>query len=174
MWDLGCEQSWETKNRCFWTVVFEMTLETPLDFNEIQLVLSKWDQSWVFIERTDAKAEIPILWPRHAKSWLIGKDTDAGRDWRQEEKGTTEDEKAGWHHWLDGRESEWTPGYGDGRGGLACCDSWGCKESDTTERLNWTDGKPQAGESVRFASFQSLTGGQLRLSPKISPLCMLQ
>ena len=81
----------------------------------------------------------PVLWPPHAKSWLIGKDPDAGRDWGQEEKGTTEDEMAGWHHWLDRRESEWTPGVGDGQGGLACCDSWGCKESDTTERLIWSD-----------------------------------
>ena len=89
--------------------------------------------------RTDAKAETPIFWPPHVKSWLIGKDSDAGRDWRQEEKGTTEDEMAGWHHWLDGREFGWTPGDGDGQGGLACCDSWGRKESDTTEQLNWTE-----------------------------------
>ena len=89
--------------------------------------------------RTDAKAETPILWPPHAKSWLIGKDSDAGRDWRQEEKGMTEDEMAGWHHWLDGRESEWTLGVSDGQGGLECCDSWGRKESDTTEQLNWTE-----------------------------------
>ena len=109
-----------------------------LDY-KIQPIHSKGDQPWVFFGRNDAKAETPVLWPRHVKSWLIGKDTDAGRDWRQKEKGTTEDEMAGWHHWLDGRESEWTPGYGDGRGGLACCDSWGCKESDTTERLNWTE-----------------------------------
>ena len=89
--------------------------------------------------RTDAKAETPILWPPHAKSWLTGKDSDAGRDWGQEEKGTTEDDMAGWHHQLDGHEFEWTPGVGDGQGGLACCDSWGPKESDTTEWLNWTD-----------------------------------
>ena len=100
---------------------------------------SKRDQSWVFIGRTDAEAETPVLWPPHVKSWLIGKDSDAGRDWGQEEKGTTEDEMAGWHHWLDERDSEWTPGVGDGQGGLACCDSWSCKESDTTELLNWTD-----------------------------------
>ena len=93
---------------------------------------------WDFFGRNDAKAETPVLWPPHAKSWLIGKDSDAGRDWRQE-KGMTEDEMAGWHHWLDGRESEWTPGVGDGQGGLACWDSWGCKESDTTERLIWSD-----------------------------------
>ena len=93
----------------------------------------------MFTGRTDTEAETPILWPPHAKSWLIGKDSDAGSDWEQEEKGMTEDEMAGWHHRLDGRESEWTPGVGDGRGGLACCDSWGRKESDTTEQLNWTE-----------------------------------
>ena len=92
-----------------------------------------------FSGRNDAKGETPVLWPPHAKSWLIGKDFDAGRDWGQEEKGMREDEMAGWHHWLDGCESEWTPGVGDGQGGLVCCDSWGCKESDTTEQLNWTD-----------------------------------
>ena len=89
----------------------------------------------------DAKTETPILWPPHAKSWLVGKDSDAGRDWGQEEMGMTEDEMAGWHHLLDGREFEWTPGVGDGQGGLACCNSWGCKESDMTERLNWTEQK---------------------------------
>ena len=97
------------------------------------------DQLWDFFGGNDGEAETPVLWPPHAKSWLIGKDFDAERDWGQEEKGTTEDEMAGWHHWLDGRESEWTPGDGDGQGGLACCDSRGRKESDTTERLNWTE-----------------------------------
>ena len=101
----------------------------------------KGDQSWVFIGRTDSKAETPILWPPHAKSWLIGKDPDVGRDWGQREKGTTEDEMAGWHHRHDGHEFEWTPGVGDGEGGLACCDSWGRKESDPTEQLNWTEMK---------------------------------
>ena len=100
---------------------------------------SEGDQSWVCIGRADAEAETPILWPPHVKSWLIGKDSDAERDWGQEEKGMTEDEMAGWHHWLDGRESGWTPGVGGGQGGLACCDSWSRKESDTTKRLNWTD-----------------------------------
>ena len=99
----------------------------------------KGHQSWVFIGRTDAEAGTPIFWPPHAKSWLIGKDTNSGRDWGQEEKGTTEDEMAGWHHWLDGRESEWTLGVGDGHGGLVCCDSWGHKALDMTERLNWTE-----------------------------------
>ena len=117
----------------------EKTLESPLDCKEIQAVHSKGGQSWVFIGRTDAEAETPILWPPHAKSWLIGKDPDAGSDWGQEEKGMTEDEMAGWHYWLDAHEFEWTPEVGDGQGGLECCDSWGRKQSDTTEQLNWTE-----------------------------------
>ena len=133
--ELDCEESWAPKNWCFWTVVLEKTLESPLDCKEIQPVHSKGHQSWVFFGRTDAKAETSILWPPHVKSWLIGKDSDAWRDWEQEEKGTTEDKMAGWHHWL---ESEWTPGVGDGQGGLGCCNSWGHKESDTTKQLNWT------------------------------------
>ena len=104
MWELDCEEGWAPKNWCFWTVVLEKTLESPLDCKEIQLVYSK-DQPWVFFGRNDAKAETPVLWPPHVKSWLIGKDSDAGGDWGQEEKGTTEDEMAGWHHWLDGLES---------------------------------------------------------------------
>ena len=121
------------------TVVLQKTLESPLDCKEIQPVHSNGDQPWVFFGRNDAEAETPVLWPPHAKSWLIGKDSDAGRDWGQEDKGTTEDEMAGWNQWLDGRESEWTLGVGDRQGGLACCDSWGRKELDTTERLNWTE-----------------------------------
>ena len=117
--------------------LLEKTLESPLDCKEIQPVHSKGDQSWVFFGRNDAKADTPVLWPPHAKSWLIGKDSDAGRDSGQEEKGTTEDEMAGWHHWLDGHESEWTPGVGDGQGGLMCCNSWGNKESDTTVIELW-------------------------------------
>ena len=105
---------------------------------EIQPVHPKGGQSWVFIGSTDAKAETSKLWPPPVKSWLFGKDPDAGRDWGQEEKGTTEDEMAGWHHWLDGHEFGWTPGVGDGQGGLEGCNSWGHKESDTTEWLNWT------------------------------------
>ena len=121
------------------TVVLEKTLESPLDFKEIQPVHPKGDQSWVFIGRTDAEAEIPIIWPPDAKTWLIGKDPDAGKDWGQEEKGTTEDDMTGWHHRLDGHEFEWTPGICDGQGGLAYCDSWGRKELDMTEWLNWTE-----------------------------------
>ena len=109
-----------------------------LRLKEIQPVHPKGDQSWVFIGRTDAKAAAPILWLLHGKSWLIGKDPDAGRDWGQEEKGTTKDEMAGWHYRFDGHEFEWIPGDGDGQGCLACCDSWSRKELDTTERLNWT------------------------------------
>jgi len=134
MWVLDCEKSWGLKNWCFWTVVLEKTLESPLDCKEIQPVHPKGDQSWMFIGRTYAKAETPILWQPHAKSWLI-----ARRDWGQEEKWMTEDEMAGWHHRLEGLEFEWTPGVGDGQGDLACCDSWDCKESDTTEWLNWTE-----------------------------------
>ena len=137
MWEFDCEESWARNNWCFWAVVLEKTLESPLDYKEIQPVHSEGDQPWDFLGRNDAKAETPVLWPPHAKSWLTGKDSDAGRDWGQEEKGTTEDEMAGWHRWLDGRESEWTLGVGDGQGGLACCNSWGRKELDTTEWLNW-------------------------------------
>ena len=114
-------------------------LESPWDCKEIQSVPSEGDHPWDFFGRNDAKAETLVLWLPHRKSWLIGKDPDAGRDWGQEEKGTTEDEMAGWHHWLDGCESQWTLGVDDGQGGLACCDSWGCKESDLTEWLIWSD-----------------------------------
>ena len=134
MWELDCEESWALKNWCFWTVVLEKTLESPLDCKEIQLVHSK-DQPWDFFGRNDAKAETPVLWPPPAKSWLIGKDSDAGRDWGQEEKGTTEDEMAGWHQWLEGHESEWTPGVGDGQGGLACCNS----TKSYTWMSDWTE-----------------------------------
>jgi len=137
MWELDCEEGWVPKNYCFWTVVLEKTLESPLDYKEIQPIHSKGDQPWNFFGRNDAKAETSVLWPPDVKSWLIGKDSDAGRHWGQEEKGMTEDEIAGWHHWLDGHESQWTLGVRDGQGGLACCNSWGRKESDTTERLIW-------------------------------------
>ena len=128
-----CEESGGRKNWYFWTVVLEKTLESPLDCKEIQPVHPKGDQSWVFIRRTNAEAETPILWPPHAESWLVGKDPDPGNDWGQEEKGTTEDEMTGWHHWLRGHEFEQTLGVCDGQGGLVCCNSWGRKELDTTE-----------------------------------------
>ena len=136
MRELDCEESWAPKNWCFWTVVLEKPLESPLDCKEIQPVHPKGDQSWVFIGRTDAEAETPVLWPPHAKSWLIRKDSDAGKDWGQE-KGTPEDEMVGWHHWLNGHEFEQALGVGDGQGSLACWNPWGHKESDTTERLKW-------------------------------------
>ena len=117
-------------------MVLEKTLESLLDCKEIQPVHSEGDQPWVFFGRNDAKAETPVLWPPHAKSCLIGKDSDAGRDWGQEEKGMTENEMAGWHHQLDGHGFGWTPGAGDGQGGLVCYNSRSLKESDTTERLN--------------------------------------
>ena len=127
------------KNCCFWTVVLEKTLESPLDCKEIQPLHPKGDQSWAFIGRIDVEAETLILWPPDAKNWLTGKDRDAGKDWGQEEKGTTEDEMARWHHWLNGQEFGWTLGVGDGQGRLVCCDSSGRKESDTADWLNWTD-----------------------------------
>ena len=132
-------EGWALKNRCFWTVVFKKTPESPLDCKEIQAVHPKGDKFWVCIGTTDVEAETPVLWPPDAKIWLIGKDSDAGRDCEQEEKGTTEDERVGWHHRLNGHGFGWTLGVGDGQGGLACCGSWGCKESDRTERLNWTE-----------------------------------
>ena len=110
-----------------------------MDCKQIQPVHPEGDQSWVFIGRTDVEAESPILWPPNAKSWLVGKHPTAGKDWGQEEKGTAEDEMSGWHHWLNGHVFWWTPGVGDRQGGLECCGSWGHKESDTTERLNWTE-----------------------------------
>ena len=139
MWELDHKESWAPKNWCFWTVVLEKTLESPLGCKEILPVHPIGVQSWVFFGRIDAKAETPVLWLPHVKSWLIGKDSDAGRDWGQEEKGMTEDEMAGWHHELDGHEPEWTLVDGDGQGGLACCDSWGHKELDTPEWLNWPE-----------------------------------
>ena len=145
------------KNWCFWTVVWEKTLESPLDCKEIQPVHPKGYAPWVFFGRNDAKPEIPVLWPPYAKCWLIGKDSDAKRDWGQEEKGTAENEMAGWHHWLDGCECEWTPGDGDAQGGLACCNSWGRKESDTTEQMNWTElNIPLCMCTTAFLSFRLL------------------
>ena len=138
IWELDYKESWVQKNWCFWTVLLEKTLENPLDCKEIQPVHPKGDQSWVFIGRTDAEAETPVLWPSHVKSWLIGKNPDAGRDWGQEEKGTTEDEMNWCHHQLGAHEFGWTPGIGDGQGGLACCDSWGCRVGlDWATELNW-------------------------------------
>ena len=139
MWELDYKESWAPKNWCFWTMVLEKTLESPLDCKEIQPVHSTGDQSWVFIGKTDVEAETPILWPPDGKNWLILKDPEPGKDWGLEEKVTTEDEM-GWHHRLNGHEFGYTLGVGDGQGGLACCSSWGCKELDTTE---WSELNPQ-------------------------------
>ena len=132
MWELDDKESWALKNWCIWTVMLEKTLESHLDCKEIKPVNPKGNQSWIFIGRTDAEAETPILWPPDWKNWLIGKDPDAGKDWRWEEKGTTEDEMVGWHHWLDGHEFEQSLGTGDGQGSLACYSPWGPRESATT------------------------------------------
>ena len=136
--ELDCEESWAQKNWCFWTVVLEKTLESPLDCKEIQTVHSKGNQPWVFIGRTDVENETPALAPWCEELTHL-KRPDVGKDWRQEEKGTTEDEMVGWHHWLNGHEFTQTLGVGDGQGGLACCGPWGCEESDMTEWLNWTE-----------------------------------
>ena len=132
MWELDYKESWALKNWCFWTVVLEKTLESPFDCKEIQPVHPKGNQSWVFIGRTDAEAETPVLWPPDVKGWLIWKDPDAGRDWGQE-KGMTEDEMVGWHHRLNGRGFRWTPGVGDAQGGLANYSLWGWEDLDMTE-----------------------------------------
>ena len=140
MWSfqLNHKESWVLKNWCFWTVVLKKTLESPLDSKVIKPVNPKGNQLWIFIARTNAEAETPILWPPDVKSWLTEKVPDAGKYWRQEEKGTTEDDMVGWHHWLDGPEFEQAPGVDDGQGILVCCSPWGCKELDMTEQLNWT------------------------------------
>ena len=138
MWELGHKESWMLKNWCFWTVVLENTLVSPLNCKEFKLVNPKGNQSWIFVGRTDAETETPILWPPDAKNWLIGKDPDTGKDWKQEEKGMTEDEMVWWHHWLDGHEFEQTPGVGNGQGSLACFTPRGHKELGMTERLSWT------------------------------------
>ena len=137
MWELDYKESWVLKNWWFWTVVLEKTLESPLDSKEIQQVHPKGNKSWLFTGRIDAEAETPVLWPPDVKNWLIWKDSDAGKDWRQEEKGKTEDEMVGWHYQLDGHEFEQALGVGDGQGSLAGCRPWDWKESNMTEELNW-------------------------------------
>ena len=136
----GCEldhkEGWVPKNWCFWTVMWEKALESLSDCQEIKPVNLKGNQPWIFTGRTDAEAEAPVAWPPDAKSWLIGKDPDAGNDWRQEEKGMTEDKMVGWHHRLNGHEFEKTPGDSEGQGSLVCYSPWGRKESDTTYQLN--------------------------------------
>ena len=141
MWESNHKQVWMPKNWCIWTVVSEKTLESHLDCKEIQPVHPKGNQSWIVVGWTDAEAEAesPILWPSDLKNWLIRKDPDAGKDWRWEKKGTIEDKMVGWHHRFDGHEFEQALGDSGGQGSLACCSPWGCKESDTTERQNWTE-----------------------------------
>ena len=136
MWELDHKENWELKNWCFWTVVLEKILESPLDCMVIKPVYPKGNQSWIYIGGTDAEAETPILWSPEVKNQLTGKDPDAGKDGKQE-KGMIEDEMVGWHHQLDGQEFEQALGVGDGQGSLACCSLWGCKESNITEWLNW-------------------------------------
>ena len=159
--ELDYKESWAPKNWCFWTVVLQKTLERPLDCKEIQPVHPKENQFWIFTGRTYAKVETPKLWPPDGKNWLIGKDPDAQKDWRQEEKGMTEDEMVGWHHQLDGHEFEQDPGVGDGQGGLACCSPWGCKESDTTEWLNWLTEDVPASPSIFMAPVLASLRGKL-------------
>ena len=139
MWELNHKDSWAPKNWYVWTVVLQKTLESPLNCKEIQPVNPKGNQPLIFIGKTDTEAETPILRPPDAKNWLIGKDPDVRKDWRQEEKGTIEDEMVGWNHQLDGHEFEQALGVGDGQESLACCSPWGHKESDMTERLKWTE-----------------------------------
>jgi len=148
MWELDHKESWAPKNQCFW-VVFEKTLESLLACKEIKPVNPKGNQYWV-LGRTDAEAEAPILWLPDVKNWFSGK------DWRQEERATTEDEMDGWHYWLDGHEFEQAPGVGDGQGSLACYSPWGCKQSDTTERLNWY---PSCSSMTKRNSYCSLKLG---------------
>ena len=136
MWELDHKEGWALKNWCLRTAMLEKTLESPLDCQEIKPLNPKRYQPWIFIGRTDVEAETLILWPPDVKSWLIGKDPDAGKDWRQKEKGMTEDEMVGWHHWLNGHQFEQTPGNSEGQGSLECCSPWGQKESDRTERGN--------------------------------------
>ena len=135
MWELVYKETWALKNWCFWNVVLEKTLESPLDCKEIKPVNPKGSQSWIFFGRTDAEA--PILWPSDVKNWLLGKDPDAGQDWRQEEKGTTEDEMVGWHYQLNGHEFEQVLDVGNGQRSHACCSPWGRNEFNMIERLNW-------------------------------------
>ena len=150
MWELDHKESWALKNWCFWTVVLEKNLKSPLDCKEIKPVNPQGNQSWIFTGRNDAEAEIPILWLPEAKNWLIGKDPDTGKDCRQEEKGMTEDEMVGWYHWLNKHEFEQALGVGDGQGSLACCTPWGRKKLDMTEWLNWT------GAQINFEVFLNL------------------
>ena len=155
MWELDYKESWALKNWCFWTVVLEKTLDSPLDCKEIKPVNPKGNQSWIFIGKTNTEAETPIFWPPDMKNSLIWKDPDAGKDWRKGEKGMTKDKMVGWHHWLNGHEFEKAPGVGDGQRSLACCSPWGRKESDMTEWLNWTDSTKRKGRKEDITEINS-------------------
>ena len=146
--------------------MLEKTLESPLDCKESQPVNPKGNQSWIFIGRTNAETETPVLWSPEVKNWHAGKDPDAGEDWRQGEKGTTVGEMIGWHHWLNGHEFEQAPGVGEGQGSLVCCSPWGCKESNMTEQLNWTEAlvalwHVESSWTTDWAHFLAVTGGFL-------------
>ena len=148
MWELDYKESWAPKNGSFWTVVLEKILESPLDCEEIQLIHPEGNQSWIFIGRTDAEAETPIFWPPDVTKWLIGKDPDAGKDWRPKKKGMKEDQMVGCHHWLNGYEFEQALVVDDEQGSLRCCSLWGHKELDQTEQLNWTELRPVTYQSI--------------------------
>ena len=148
MWDFDHKESWVPKNWCFWTVVLKKTLESTMDCKEMQPINLKGNQSWLFIGRTDARVETPILWPPDGKNWHIGKDPDAGKDWRQKEKGMTKDELIGRHHQLDGHEFKQAPGVGDGQESLECCTWWGRKESYMTEWLNCLTDQDKKGVQI--------------------------
>ena len=156
MWELDHKENWALKYWCFWTVALEKTLESPLDYKETKPVNPKGNQSWTLIGRSDAEAETPILWPPDGKNWFIGKDPDAGKDWKQEEKGPTEDEMVGWHHQLDGPEFEQALGVADGLGCLACCSPWGRKELDMIEWLNWTEGSTEYCSKIQLLALFSI------------------
>ena len=171
MWELDYKESWVLKNWCFWTVVLEKTLESPLECKEIQPVHPKGDQSWVFIERTDVEAETPVLWPPDVKSWLIWKDPNAGKVWGQE-KGMTKDEMVGWHHWLNGHGFGWTLGVGDGQGGLVCCDSWAHRVGhNLATELNWIKYRGKTNIYLVLSRYQVLLKYTLTLFISITP-CM--
>ena len=167
MWELDRKEGLVLKNWCFWSVVLEKTLESPLDNKEIKPINPKGNQRWIFIRRTDAEAEAPILWPPDVKSWLIGKDPDAGKDWGQEENRVTENEMVGWHHWLNGHEFEQTPGDSEGQGSLGCCSPWIRKSriwfSDwTTTTTHLAEGKPPA-PAPPLAFLSHLRGEEVNL-----------
>ena len=164
MWELDHKEGWAPKNWYFWTVGLENILESPLDYMDINPVNPKENQSWIFIERTDAEAETPVLWPPDAKNWLTGKDPGAGKDGGQEERGMTEGEMVGWHHWLDGREFEQSPGVDEGQGSLACCSPWGRKSQTWLSGWKTTAKTFSSGGDPLSMWLLSLDCGLIRLT----------